>query len=380
MRLLIRLHRWLGGVLGLVLVALALSGTALLWEDAWIGLPGADDAPAIEPGELARAVEVARDHGQGLDRITFAGDTLGLHQAAYTDGSGAYIDGSGQIVDSWQSVWGRPELWLFDLHHYLLAGEAGEIAAGLAGLAGLFFTISGAIIWWRTRRTFTLRPWPRRFSRSAIIRHHRDLGIVAAPLLVLVFLTGAAMIFEPVRSALTVPFGGRPPAQHALAPRIAPGDVEELLAEAQAIYPAAQPRRLQFTAGGLVLRSRQPFEWTPNGRTYLRERDGQIAIDAPDGTFDKDAMSEKFYPVHAGKVGGTAWKLALTFAGMALALLGLFTTFSFWRNPRARPVHGNGRAPFGPRLIPPPIVKPDRISLGVNAKTAQHALLTILPH
>ena len=352
MRLLIWLHRWLGGALGLVLVILALSGTALLWEDAWIGVPGAESPPVNEPEALARAVEVARHHGRSLDRITFAGDTFGLHQAAYADGSGAYIDGSGQIVDTWQTMWGRPELWLFDLHHYLLAGETGKIVAGLAGLAGLFFTLSGAIIWWRTRRTFALRLWPRRFSRSAIVRQHRDLGILVAPLLVLAFLTGAAMIFEPVKGALTAPFGARAPAPHAPAPRIAPGDVEQLLAKAQGIYPAAQPRRLQFTADGLVLRLRQPFEWTPNGRTYLRERDGQIATDAPDGSFDKDAMSEKFYPVHAGKVGGIVWKLALTLAGLALAMLGLFTTFSFWRDPRARPLRPGYVAPSSPGLKP----------------------------
>lgn len=352
MRLLIWLHRWLGGVLGLVLVVLALSGTALVWEDAWIGVPGADDAPVTGPVALARAVEAARDHGAKLDRITFAGDAFGLHQAAYADGSGAYIDGSGRIVDAWRGMWGRPELWLFDLHHYLLAGETGKVVAGIAGLAGLFFTVSGSIIWWRTRRTFVFRLWPRRFSRSAIVRQHRDLGIVAAPVLAVLLLTGAAMIFEPVRNALTFPFAERAPASREPSSRIAPGDVPQLLAEAQGIYPAAQPRRLQFTEDGLVLRMKQPFEWTPNGRTYLREQAGQIAIDAPDGRFDKAAMSEKFYPVHSGKVGGLAWKLALSAAGLALAMMGLFTVYSFWRNPNARPVSGQERAAPAPALEP----------------------------
>ncbi|MFX6803769.1 PepSY-associated TM helix domain-containing protein, partial [Acinetobacter baumannii] len=84
----------------------------------------------------------------------------------------------------------RPELFLFDLHHHLLAGETGEIVAASAGLCGLFFVISGAILWWRTRRTFEFRLIPRRLSRPAILRHHRDLGIVFAPLLALVMFTG----------------------------------------------------------------------------------------------------------------------------------------------------------------------------------------------
>ena len=341
MRLLIWLHRWLGAVLGLVLVVLALSGTALVWEEAWIGVPGADADPETGPAALSRAVEAARAHAPGLDRITFASDDFALHQAVYADGSGAYIGGSGQITDQWQSAWERPELWLFDLHHHLLAGETGEIVAGVAGLAGLFFTLSGAIIWWRTRRTFAFRLWPRRFSRSAIIRQHRDLGIVVAPLLTLLFLTGAAMIFEPVRVGLTAPFGERPPSHAGRAARIDPGDAEQLLSQALSIYPTARARRLQFTEDGLVLRLRQDFEWTPNGRTYLREGNGRIAMDAPDGTLDKEAVSEKFYPVHSGKVGGLLWKLALTFAGLALTMLGLFAMISFWRAPRSGPVRRN---------------------------------------
>lgn len=336
MRLLIWLHRWLGAVLGLVLIVLALSGTALVWEEAWIGVPGADAAPADDAKALAPIVEAARDHAPALDRITFASDGFGLHQAVYADGGGAYIDSGGRIAVQWQNGWERPELWLFDLHHHLLAGETGEIIAGLVGLAGLFFVVSGAIIWWRTRRTFAFRLWPKRFSRSAIVRQHRDLGIVAAPLLAVLFLTGAAMIFQPVKAALTAPFSDRAPAKQDGEWRIEPGNPAQLLTQAAGIYPAAQPRRLQFTEDGLVLRLRQDFEWTPNGRTYLRETGGTIVIDAPDGTLDKDAVSEKFYPVHSGKVGGTAWKLALTFAGLALAMLGLFTVFSFWRDPRDR--------------------------------------------
>lgn len=104
-----------------------------------------------------------------------------------------------------------------------------------------------------------------------------------------------------------------------------------LLAQGQRLYPDAAIRRLQFSEDGLVLRLKQPFEWTPNGRTYLRAHGGPLTIDAPDGTMDKAAFSEKFYPLHSGKVGGIFWKIALTFAGLALAVLGIFTLLSFWR-------------------------------------------------
>ncbi|HCS17205.1 MAG TPA: peptidase, partial [Erythrobacter sp.] len=38
MKLLSLLHRWAGGIVGLLLAVIGLSGTVLLWEDSWIML------------------------------------------------------------------------------------------------------------------------------------------------------------------------------------------------------------------------------------------------------------------------------------------------------------------------------------------------------
>src|SRR3546814_3514959 len=89
---------------------------------------------------------------------------------------------------------------MFDFHHHLFAGDNGEWVIGVAGLCGLFFVISGVILWWRTRRTFQLRLWPKRMSRPAIVMHHRDLGVIVAPLLLISIVTGTMMIFRPFRS------------------------------------------------------------------------------------------------------------------------------------------------------------------------------------
>lgn len=331
MAFLATLHRWAGATIGLILIVMGLSGIALIWESEWIGLPEADNPVAASPSSLAQTVEAASAHHQGLTRITFASDELALHQAAYRDGSGAYFNQSGAVVDRWDSIWGRPELWIFDLHHHLFAGETGEIVVGVAGIVGLLFVISGAILWWRTRRTFVFRLWPKRMSRSAIIRQHRDLGIVTAPLLFLTMLTGSAMIFEPVSTAIVAPFPDRSSATLKLENRVAQDDWHSVFRIAEQTFPGATIRRLQFAEGASTLRLRQPFEWTPNGRTYLRvDQTGTISIDAPDGTLDKQSVSEKFYPIHAGKVGGLSWNIILTLTGLSLVILGTFACFGFW--------------------------------------------------
>jgi uncharacterized iron-regulated membrane protein len=134
--------------------------------------------------------------------------------------AGAYADQAGNIVTRWQSQWERPELWIFDLHHHLFSGDVGETIIGVAGLAAILFVVTGAILWWRTRRTFKFRLWPKRLSRPAIVMQHRDLGIVVAPLLLLSAVTGTMMIFKPFAAIVVRP--SRRPAGAARTPRRRP--------------------------------------------------------------------------------------------------------------------------------------------------------------
>lgn len=346
MKLLTVLHRWAGGIVGLFLAILGLTGAILVWEGEWIGVPGADEAVRMHAGEMAKAIDVATGRPGELSRITFASEELGLHQATYADGSGAYLSQSGEVVESWASSWGRPELWLFDLHHHLFAGETGKLATGLLGLVGIFFVGSGLVLWWRTRRTFAFRLWPARLTRSAIVRQHRDLGVVAAPLLLLSLATGAAMVFPAQAEALLAPWSGpSQPEQVSHEPQSVDGEApwDAVLKEAVRRFPDAELRRLQFpSAPGepLVLRMRQPFEWTPNGRTYLRfdtTDAGLLEIEDPARSAAAQTFQAKFYPLHSGKVGGWAWKLALTFSGLVLGLLGGLAVFSFWLKKPKRP-------------------------------------------
>lgn len=339
MRLLSLLHRWTGGLVGLVLAVIGLSGTVLLWEDSWILLDGANDAPASSPTELGRAIEVAIETAPGLSRVTFAGEEIGLHQAIYSDGSGAYIAQDGTVIDRWSGNWERPELWLFDLHHYLLMGEVGKTITGVLGLLMLAFTITGAILWWRTRKTFRLRLWPARYTASAIVRHHRDLGVVTSPLLLIVAATGTMMVFPAISSVLLLPIATSD-AKRELPTDLASGsentDWAVVMANAQSAYHSAAARRLMMPAAPgepIAIRFRQDFEWTPNGRSYAwvaPESGAIVAKDDPAMGNTASAVVEKFYPIHAAKVGGFLWRIAMTFAGLALVLLGLFASWSFW--------------------------------------------------
>lgn len=351
MKLLDTLHRWTGGLIGLVLALLGLSGTILLYEHLWIGVPGVGDPLRGDLATVAAATEklMAMPGAQG---IIYADERFGLHQLRFggqgNGGAGAYASQSGDIAARWASQWERPELWIFDFHHHLFAGDSGEWVIGIAGLCGLFFVVSGVILWWRTRRTFQLRLWPKRMSRPSILMHHRDLGVVVAPLLLISIITGTMMIFRPFALGVVAPFGS--PAETAKAlepPKYKGGPLAEkpgytaMLAEARRRFPDAEFRILSLPrkAGDPIsLRMKQPAEWLPNGRSTLwfDAATGEVL-----GARDALAMpggAQAFnmaYPIHASKVGGWVWRVLLTIAGLAMTMLGSFAVWSFWfRRPK----------------------------------------------
>lgn len=343
MRLLDLVHRWTGGLIGLVLAMLGLTGVILVHEDSWIMLPHTSDALVRDPVKVAAVTEQLLAASPRANGIVFASERFGLHQLRGTDGAGAYADQAGAIVTRWSSQWERPELWLFDLHHHLFTGDMGETVIGVAGLCALLFVITGVILWWRTRRTFAFRLWPRRLSRPAITMQHRDLGIVVAPLLLLSALTGTMMIFKPVAAVVVAPFSSPTEVAAAMAqpklkssPLAARPDWRAMLEMARRRFPDAEFRILSLPrkpGAPISLRMKRAGEWLPNGRTTLW-------FDASDGRLlgARDALAmpagaqvfNAAYPVHAGKVGGLAWRLVMTVSGLAMAMLGSLAVWSFW--------------------------------------------------
>jgi uncharacterized iron-regulated membrane protein len=350
MRLIDLVHRWLGGLIGLVLAVLGLSGALLVHKDAWVMLPHARDAQAQDVATLAGAVERLMADPEIRPRsIVFATQTFGLNRLSYAKEEGAYADQAGELVARWDSKWERPEIWLFDLHHHLFSADAGETAAGIAGLCGLGFVVTGVILWWPLRRSYEFRLWPERMSRFPILRHHRDLGVVMAPLLVMTLLTGATMVFRPVAGVVLGPGTSAAVETSLAAPKVpktrlaARPDWRGMIEAARGRFPDAEVRILSLPrqGGGLIgLRLRQPREWLPNGRTMV-----WFAADTGRIVATRDALAlpsrvqayNAFYPLHAAKVGGLAYRIVVTLSGVTLTLFGTLTVWTFWFQRKGRP-------------------------------------------
>lgn len=346
------LHRWTGGLIGLLLAVLGLSGALLVHEDAFLRatLPHATDAQRQDTATLAAMATRAFGSEDRPRSIVLASRGMGLTKLAYKGERAAYVDQDGNLVQAWTSNWARPEAWLFDLHHHLFNGDTGQVVGGVAGLAGLAFVVTGLILWWPTRRMFHLRPWPRMMKRAAIVHHHRDWGALVAPLLILSLTTGAAMDLKWFSQALRAPF--TPPAvmeEASAAPKIKGGklaknlDWTRLIGQAQARFPGAEVRTIglpQKKGGLIAVRMRQQREWLPNGRSMVWFDPATGAMVA-----SRDALAMPLgsriasadYPLHAAKVGGLAYRLVMTFSGLTLGLLGTLAVVTFWGNPTGVP-------------------------------------------
>jgi uncharacterized iron-regulated membrane protein len=341
-----RIHRWTGGFIGLLLAALGLTGTLLLYEDAWLRatVPHADE-PLVEDVAASAAIERLLAEGSPqLTSIIFPTDSLGLFRLSFEGGAGAYADQAGTIVVRWTSTWERLELWLFDFHHHLFMGETGTRVAGILALIGLGFVVTGLLLWWRTRRAFAFRLLPARLSRPHIMRHHRDIGAVTAPLLSIALLTGAMLTLRPVADLLlsllsppgTIAESLAPP-QVKGGPMAAQFDWRTTLQTVRSTYPEAELRTISIPRreGQLVrIRVRHFDEWMPNGRTvfWFDPADGRL-LETRDARALPLAtrMFNLLYPIHASTVGGILYKAAVTAAGLSLMLLGTLAVFGFWR-------------------------------------------------
>ncbi len=345
MRTLAWLHHWTGGLIGLLLAILGLTGTILVFKNDWISAPGAQESRAQTVEEISRTMRaVAPTPETQLRSIIFANESFGLHQINISKTAGYYMNSQAKTVAQWSSTWDRPEHWLFDIHHHLLIGDTGELISGIAGLVALLFIISGSVLWWPSRRLFRLLALPQRMTRSSIVRHHRDLGIVVAPILFIVALTGAMMAIKPVAGVVLWPWIS----PDALKGTTAPPDIKggplssqlnwnALFLTAKQQFPNASVRIVIFPKkpGDLLqLRMKQPEEWLHNGRTLLwfAPDSGKLiavrsALTMPQGA----RLSNMLYPVHAGNLGNRVYQIIIALSGVALTLLGTLTTFSFWR-------------------------------------------------
>ena len=251
-----------------------------------------------------------------------------------------YYDLSGTLLDN-QPMSKRFDEVIFKLHHYLLQGEKGEVFIGITGLLLLFMTLSGLYLIIPVFKSFEFKILPQSSKRRDIIAHHRNLGLIFAPMLLLIAISGTAMIFsDSAKSILGVVTFSKPlklPKVKTEPALITADTIKNAVLAANQKFPNSQIRIIvppKKPDEPLNIRLRQAGEWHGNGRTFISYSPAKDQIIAQYDALKLDratSIYNGFYPLHSGRGIGAWYKAILALIGAALLMLGLLSAFSYGR-------------------------------------------------
>ena len=362
------IHMWVGLILGILLAALGLSGSLLVYDEAISDLiaPPPAAATAGQPLPLSMLADLAREAAAAKDveggQLQFIlperkTDALvvrigGLSPMGNVPGAGGerrrteggerparprqlqvYLDPvSGEVLGT--RTFALPSILTFahQLHgNFLMSRETGRPIIGWLGVAMCLLGISGLVLWWPKRGqwkfAFKVRP------SATGLRFHRELHAATGIWIFLIFMAvsfSGVVISWPQTMGLGGP-GQRMPAVEPIdGKRLGP--TEAVIAAATAV-PGIKPRTITIPA-----RPDQPIS------VNYRSHDAVNAAVLIDPYSGKVLMvrdtSERFLawmrPVHDGTLG-FVWRFLVFLSGLVPALF-IVTGLTMWWKKRQRHV------------------------------------------
>lgn len=375
------LHRWMGLVLGGVLVLAGLSGSLLAFDhelDAWLNasmlrntagacaspLPASAAARALQqawPGAALTAITLPQAAGDGY-RVQFTHAGTAANEAGVDACTGLLLGTRDRDAVALDRAHLMPLLLRW--HKTLLQGKTGRAVLGWLALAWLALLLGGVYLAWprpgHWRRSVTVTRGASAFRTSYEL--HRAAGLLSALLLLMVAGTGFFMGLpqlgrELVASVASVPPDGRAAARAPLAagePEIGWDGAE---ARARALAPAGASLvmlRRDPARGVYQARMRRADDWQPVGtlRLFIDMRDGAPVsrADPLSGTPAQRFLA-LMYPLHAGSLYGLPTRILTAILGL-LPLLFFVTGVIFWVNRRRLQHRGRQAAQARARAAP----------------------------
>jgi uncharacterized iron-regulated membrane protein len=367
-------HMWIGLILGILLAALGLSGSLLVYDDAISDLlsPPPRAATAGQPLPLTMIADTARDAaaGQGLEIgamqiivpqktgeavvLRFNGiSPMGAQPVRNGEGGGAqgrrgnrrgparvlglqmYIDPvSGEVLGTRRFV--QPSILTFahQLHGNFLMGRAlGRSVVGWLGLVMCLLGVTGLVLWWPKRGQWKYAFKIRRAATG--LRFHRELHAATGIWIFLIFMAvsfSGVVIAWPQLVRLDSP---------AIGPRLLPtveplADKRPGATEAVIAATAAVP---DMKLRSIVLPGRPDRPICVN---YLSHGaiNATVLVDPYRGkVFLVRDNSERFLawmrPVHDGSLGAV-WRFLVFLSGLAPALFVVTGLIMWWKKRRRR--------------------------------------------
>lgn len=312
-----------------------------------------DAAAAARPGERPARIQMPRAETETFE-VTMTGE----------DPFQVYVHpATGTLLGMRRESETFPNM-LFELHHTLLAGEAGERVMGVTALLVFGLLATGLFVWWPgmrrgwqgLRRAVTVRRssnW-----RAIAFDLHRAGGFWLAGILAVSAFTGASLVFHDQFMVVFDRITGSPPrpVPPPLVDRSGAREwsVDALVEQHQDRVPGGTVTYVLLPAspdGPLTIREKTEREIHPSGRNFIyvdpasnRVVAAELEATAPAGT----RLYNILYPIHIGRWGGLPSRILLVFVGWTPLLLLITGSVMWWNRSR----RSTGRAPAGRRARP----------------------------
>lgn len=348
-RALFQVHLWAGLGVGLYLVVVTITGSALVfrWEIEALAAPALPkrDGQVLNYDDLRAAVERERPGAVVEGFLKPKGPTSAV-QVWLEHEHHELI----RFVDPYTGKDLGPAAlnallaWLAALHVELLAGETGVIFNGVGAVCFLVLCITGLVVWW---------PGRRRWKRSVIVKTgvgwkrlnwdlHSAVGFWTSSILLIWAITGVYFVFpQPFQQTIgrVVPFelprdAPEPPPQ---IPGRAFASIESIVAAAERATPGAVTTWIDLPHPGtgahaVVIRHERYEPWASHSPVvyldaYTAEvRHVDVALTGNPG----DTIQRWFGYLHFGNFGGAPVKVLWTLTGLAPTLLAVTGTVMWW--------------------------------------------------
>ena len=345
-RLWVKVHRWVGLSLGMVLLVAAATGSAMLVADP---LDEALNEQLFRVPQVTtvnyRAV-LSRLRGeidQGVSLTLRPPRELGESFRAIVRGkwSGTiYLNPhTGEVLGRRGETYGVMG-FLFTLHSSLFAGETGKAVLTLAALAYLFMLVTGVYLWWpsRWRDALTVR-WTVGGLR-AVFDWHRVTGALFGMVVLVSVTSGAYMAWPPIAKSISALSGASltaPPKVTGAPPQ---DDIVALAVQrAEDAYPGALVGYVQVPAKAnqpIRVRLRLADDPHPNGLTsvWLDPVTAQVLQVNRWTELDPGTRAYSYiYPLHTGELWGLPWMI-VTFVSGVLLVAYAITGLLLWHRRR----------------------------------------------
>jgi uncharacterized iron-regulated membrane protein len=288
-RSLLKVHQWVGLAAGLFLVVIAVSGSALVFENeidralhpsTSFVTPGAAPLPI---GTLAARVSAAYPQDQ-ITGVRIADRPDQADEFSLRSRQGAMVDPYTGTILGLRDHEASFARWVHLLHTRLVAGKFGEAMVGWFSVAMLGLAITGLVLWW-PRKILTVgaaSSWKR-----TTFDLHNVLGFYSSLVMLVITLSGVLIAFESTTDPLVRRLN--PEAPEAPAPQSTPVaggrriSIDEAIAIGERALPGAVASNVGLPAGpkGVFrILKKYPEDRTPAGRSrvYVDQFSGKVLL------------------------------------------------------------------------------------------------------